>query len=102
MLQNLDVEVLYEAPLAMEEEHLAEVACECLNLDRPKPDLDEWRAMIDAWKHPEREVTVALVGKYTPVSYTHLHDLTSLPSKKGNGEVSLPFLSDSTRIHRTS
>ena len=79
VLQNLDVEVLYEAPLAMEEEHLAEVACECLNLDRPKPDLDEWRAMIDAWKHPEREVTVALVGKYTPVSYTHLHDLTSSP-----------------------
>lgn len=69
VLQNLDVEVLYEAPLAMEEEHLAEVACECLNLDCPKPDLDEWRAMIDAWKHPEREVTVALVGKYT-----QLHD----------------------------
>ena len=32
VLQNLDVEVLYEAPLAMEEEHLAEVACQCLNL----------------------------------------------------------------------
>lgn len=69
VLQNLDVEVLYEAPLAMEEEHLAEVACECLRLDCPEPDLDEWRAMIDAWKHPEHEVTVALVGKYI-----QLHD----------------------------
>lgn len=69
VLQNLDVEVLYEAPLAMEEEHLAEVACECLHLNCPEPDLTEWRAMIDAWKHPQHEVTVALVGKYT-----QLHD----------------------------
>lgn len=69
VLQNLDVDVLYEAPLAMEEEHLAEVACECLKLDCPKPDLTDWRAMIDAWKHPQDEVTVALVGKYI-----QLHD----------------------------
>lgn len=69
VLQNLDVEVLYEAPLAMEDEKLAQVACECLDLECPEPDLDEWRTMIDTWKHPEREVTVALVGKYT-----QLHD----------------------------
>ena len=69
VLQNLDVEVLYEAPLAMEEERLAQVACECLKLPCPEPDLSEWRAMIDAWKHPKRDVTVALVGKYT-----QLHD----------------------------
>jgi CTP synthase len=69
VLQNLDVEVLYEAPLAMEKEHLAEVACKCLKLECPEPDLEDWRAMIDAWKHPQGQVTVALVGKYT-----QLHD----------------------------
>jgi CTP synthase len=69
VLQNLDVEVLYELPLAMEEEHLAEVACESLNLPCPKPDLTDWSFMIDNWKHPEKEVTVALVGKYI-----QLHD----------------------------
>ena len=35
VLQNLDVEYLYEAPLAMEQERLAQVACECLHLDCP-------------------------------------------------------------------
>lgn len=64
VLQNLDVELLYEAPLAMEEEHLAQVACESLNLPCPEPDLSDWRAMIDAWKHPHTQVTIALVGKY--------------------------------------
>lgn len=32
-------------------------------------DLDEWKAMVDAWKNPTSSVTVALVGKYTA-----LHD----------------------------
>lgn len=69
VLQNLDVDVLYEVPLVMEEEHLAQVACECLDLPCPEPDLIEWRSMINDWKHPEKEVTVALVGKYI-----QLHD----------------------------
>ena len=47
VLQNLDVELLYEAPLAMEKEHLAEVACKCLQLDCPEPDLKEWTEMIE-------------------------------------------------------
>ena len=36
---------------------------QCLNLPCPEPDLKDWTAMIDAWKHPEKDVTVALVGK---------------------------------------
>ena len=69
VLQNLDVDLLYEAPLAMEKEHLAWVACKCLHLDCPSPDLNDWYTMIDAWKHPNYQVTIALVGKYTK-----LHD----------------------------
>ena len=69
VLENLNCDVLYEVPLMLEEEHLADVACECLGLDSPKPDLDEWKAMVDAWKNPTSSVTVALVGKYTA-----LHD----------------------------
>ena len=69
VLQNLDVEYLYEAPLAMEAEHLAQVTCECLNLPCPKPDLADWIAMVNALRYPTKDVTVALVGKYT-----QLHD----------------------------
>ncbi|GFI29259.1 MAG: CTP synthase [Lachnospiraceae bacterium] len=64
VLQNLDVEYLYEAPLAMEKENLAQVACECLRLDCPKPDLTDWIDMVDALRNPDKEVEIALVGKY--------------------------------------
>lgn len=69
VLQNLDVKHLYEAPLAMEKEHLAQVACECLRLSCPKPDLTDWEKMVEDLKHPTDEVTIALVGKYV-----QLHD----------------------------
>ena len=69
VLQNLDVEYLYEAPLAMEKENLAGVVCECLNLECPTPDLKEWTEMVDCLRQPTQEVSVALVGKYI-----QLHD----------------------------
>ena len=69
VMQNLDVEYLYEAPLAMEKEGLATVACSCLNLDCPEPNLDDWRQMVHDLRHPTKEVNIALVGKYT-----QLHD----------------------------
>lgn len=69
VLQNLDVEYLYEAPLAMEKEHLAQAVCECLKLPCPKPDLTDWETMVRALRSPVREVHIALVGKYTA-----LHD----------------------------
>lgn len=69
VLQNLDVEYLYEAPLAMENEHLAQVACECLKLACPEPDLSDWKSMVEALRSPTGEVTIAIVGKYV-----QLHD----------------------------
>ncbi len=69
VLQNLDVEYLYEVPLAMEKEQLAQVACECLHLNCPKPDLRDWEEMVEALRSPTQEVTIALVGKYI-----QLHD----------------------------
>lgn len=64
VLQNLDVDYLYEAPLAMEKEHLAQVACECLELPCPEPDLTDWKSMVEALRFPVHEITIALVGKY--------------------------------------
>ncbi len=78
VLQNLDVEVLYEAPLAMEKENLAGVACECLGLDCPEPDLTEWKEMVYACKHPTTEVNVALVGKYIQLHDAYISVVESL------------------------
>ena len=69
VLQNLDVEYLYEAPLAMEKENLAQVVCQSLHLECPEPDLEDWKSMVNALKTPDKEISIALVGKYI-----QLHD----------------------------
>ncbi len=69
VLQNLDLKYLYEAPLMMEKEHLAQVACECLHLPCPEPDLTDWTSMVNTLYSLDHKVSIALVGKYT-----QLHD----------------------------
>lgn len=78
VLQNLDVDVLYEAPLAMEKEHLAEVACECLKLPCPKPDLKDWEDMVNTAKNLSSAVNVALVGKYISLHDAYISVVESL------------------------
>lgn len=78
VLQNLDVDFLYEAPLAMEREHLAEIACKCLKLDCPEPNLDDWIEMVNAAKHPTKDVSVALVGKYVALHDAYISVVESL------------------------
>ncbi|MCD7862049.1 MAG: CTP synthase [Lachnospiraceae bacterium] len=78
VMQNLGVEYLYEAPLAMEEEHLAQEVCKCLNLECPEPDLTDWRQMVADLKAPVTSVTVALVGKYVQLHDAYLSVVEAL------------------------
>lgn len=78
VLQNLDVKYLYEAPLAMEKENLAKVVCESLHLECPKPDLKDWEAMVDALRHPNKIVKIALVGKYIALHDAYLSVVEAL------------------------
>ena len=78
VVQNLTVPMLYEAPLAMEKEHLAEIVCQSLQLDCPEPDLTEWKAMVENAKNPTQVVNVALVGKYIALHDAYISVVESL------------------------
>ena len=72
VLQNLDAPSLYEVPMMMEEEHLAQAVCECLNLPCPEPNLADWKKMLEDLRHPTSSVTIALVGKYVALHDAYL------------------------------
>ena len=78
VLQNLDVEYLYEAPLAMEKERLAAVVCESLRLKCPDPDLREWETMVWNLRNPKSEVEIAMVGKYIQLHDAYLSVVEAL------------------------
>ncbi len=69
VVANYDAEELYEVPLMLEKEGLADLVCENLHLVNNKPDLKEWRDLVTRAKNPDGKVTIALVGKYV-----ELHD----------------------------
>ncbi|MCR5474453.1 MAG: CTP synthase [Lachnospiraceae bacterium] len=72
VLQNLDAGSLYEVPLMLEEEHLAQRVCESLMLPCPEPDLKAWRKLTGNFEHPRHAVTIAIVGKYVALHDAYL------------------------------
>ena len=78
VLQNLDVEYLYEAPLAMEKENLAQVVCESLKIPCSEPDLRDWKEMVNSLRHPETDVEIAMVGKYIQLHDAYLSVVEAL------------------------
>ena len=59
-----DVDLIYEVPLVYRQEGLDDKIMDLLNIWASEPRLDDWKRMIDRWKSPIGEVTIAIVGKY--------------------------------------
>lgn len=79
VIQNLDAETLYEVPLMLEKEGLAEVACRKLDIECSEPDHSEWIAMVDREKHLDnRHTKIALVGKYVELHDAYISIVESL------------------------
>ena len=78
VIQNLNADSIYEVPLMMEEEHLAQTVCECLRIPCPEPHLEDWIRIVDACRHPKSHVTIALVGKYTQLHDSYLSVVEAL------------------------
>ena len=61
-----DLKSIYEAPLAYHREGLDQAILDAFSISpAPKPDLSRWEDVADRIFHPEGEVKVAIVGKYT-------------------------------------
>ncbi len=99
VIENLDLDFLYEVPLAMESENLAPAVCQCLNLECPAPKLDDWKAMVEVLRAPAHKTTIGLVGKYVSLHDAYLSVVEAL--KHGgianNSDVSIKWI-DSEQI----
>lgn len=78
VIQNLDAESLYEVPLMLEEQGLAQIVCRKLHIECAKPDLTEWTEMVARQKHLTNTVNIALVGKYVELHDAYISIVESL------------------------
>jgi CTP synthase len=62
----IDAPTIYMIPLKFHEQGLDDLVIERLGLGKlPPADLSDWQRVVEALMHPEREVRIAMVGKYT-------------------------------------
>ena len=78
VIPNLTAPILYEVPLMLEREGLADVVVRRLGLICHAPDLTEWATMVHRAKQATRRVQVALVGKYTALHDAYLSVVEAL------------------------
>ncbi len=78
IIQNLDAESLYEIPLMLEDEGLANETCRKLGIENRKPDLCEWKELVAKEKEIRKKVDIALVGKYVELHDAYLSIVESL------------------------
>ncbi len=72
VIENPDVEFIYQLPLLLEEQHLAEIVCEHLGIPKRDPDLSEWKGFVDTYFSTKRSVRVGVVGKYVDLKDAYL------------------------------
>jgi CTP synthase len=64
VITAVDADTIYRIPLLLHEQGLDDIVVRKLQLEAPAANLSEWRDVIDGLTHFDREVNVAMVGKY--------------------------------------
>ncbi len=71
VIPALDKDSIYKIPAALHREGLDDIVCRKLKLDAPPADLAMWDRLTDALEHPERQVDIAMVGKYVDLTESY-------------------------------
>ena len=67
-----DATSIYEVPLILEKEGLAQQTLELLALEQRQPDLRQWQTLVENMASPQQGIEIAIVGKYIQLSDAYL------------------------------
>ncbi|MFP3952843.1 MAG: CTP synthase [Candidatus Acetothermia bacterium] len=72
VIENKNMDVLYNIPLAMADERLDVRVLEELELPRKEQELSEWQRKVDKIKNPDSSVKIGMFGKYTELQDAYI------------------------------
>lgn len=64
VITAVDSPSIYDIPMMLHDFHYDDIVLEHFGLPGGKPDISEWLKFVDSYDHPEKTVTIGLVGKY--------------------------------------
>ena len=78
VVTSRDASTIYEVPLILEQEGLAQQTLELLQLPQREPNLVGWTNLVKAMKSPQNTLEIAIVGKYIQLSDAYLSVVEAL------------------------
>ncbi len=97
-----DADTIYKIPQMLHDQGLDDIVCRKLNLTPPPADLSVWSKLVYALEHPEKEVSICMVGKYVDLteSYKSLIEALRHAGIHTNCKVDIDYI-DSEEIEKT-
>lgn len=101
VIENVTLPVLYQAPIMLESNGLAEVVCRELGIPARDFDLSEWSEMLRRIERCTKPVKIALVGKYVQLHDAYLSVAEALchGGYENKAKVSIDWV-DSEQLNR--
>lgn len=78
VIEDSNVDILYEAPVMLEKSNFTAIVSRELGLNDNPPDLKFWNEMLDKARRRDKTVTIGLVGKYIKMFDTYLSIVEAL------------------------
>ncbi|GAB4227628.1 MAG: CTP synthase [Stanieria sp.] len=78
VITSRDASSIYEVPLILEQEGLAKVTLELLQLEQRQPNLTGWSKLVERMNSPQTKIDIAIVGKYIQLSDAYLSVVEAL------------------------
>src|SRR5699024_5037539 len=72
VIEMRDVDILYQVPIALQEQNMDKLVCEHLRLSCEAADMSEWKTLIDRVQNLSKTINIGLVGKYVTLPDAYL------------------------------
>ncbi|MBL8301241.1 MAG: CTP synthase, partial [Ideonella sp.] len=93
-----DADTIYKVPRMLHEQGLDGLICDKLRIHTPPANLKRWDELVWRVEHPEREVTIAMCGKYTDLSdsYKSLNEALRHAGIHNGAKVNIEYVDSET------
>jgi len=95
VISNPNIDNIYELPLVFEEQGLGKyLSNEILKMVAPKPEVKNWKEMVDLFKNAENVIKIAMPGKYTAImdSYVSINEALKHAGAHNNAKIEISWI----------
>ena len=94
-----DVKSIYQIPMVLQEQHVDDIVVKHFSIDAKPADLSDWHAVLKAQAQQDKQVKIAIVGKYTELNdaYKSIHEALLHAGIHSSTKVQIQYL-DADRI----